>query len=282
MLRMHTFVDELYPFPSSHTCVVANVLAVESLLREGSKSRFFHGFHPVYASMCLNYARECVEWGACVPMGPESGESLPRPTPGSDKTGVISSLEPVVKRLQGTARKEAQAHPEVDTSLDPDFGHDWQGYLCGRFVLIPQHEAYSGDDFLGNFPSADGASREATYTLIWTLRRTSVLGFKQAAIDSGGRAGVVAVYRLGPIDVEPFGAWLAWLRIGDHVILVDLQNNSAHATLESAVGALEWDEGVRTEEVFYAPQRGGDDAAAAGGGAAGGGGGSSGSKRGRP
>ena len=51
---------ELRAFPSLHTCLVANVLVVSSLLLEGAKSRFVRrrAFPPVYLACTFNFDRD--------------------------------------------------------------------------------------------------------------------------------------------------------------------------------------------------------------------------------
>jgi len=137
-------------------------------------------------------------------------------------------------------------------------GCDWRALLLRELTLEPLWEVWRGEDFLENrrgaaeTPPALPPGHSAV--LVHSLRRTSLGGFADAARASGARAGVVLAFRHDAADFEPFGIWLAWLCCGAELVVVDLQNSLAHASLAEAVAALGWDEPPR-DEVFFAAMR---------------------------
>ena len=81
--------DELLAYPSVHTCMVCNVVAITDLLRQGSSSRFVtHGIPPVYLACALDMDRDDVD-------------------------GTIHTLGPATLGFQGLCEQEAMKFPEV-------------------------------------------------------------------------------------------------------------------------------------------------------------------------
>ena len=164
-------------------------------------------------------------------------------------------MEPAIHAHQESSRAEAAEHGEVAWAHGPD-GKDWHKYFCGTFVLEKQFEHWKGGRSKGNVAAAPTkVSKRDDYIPVWSLRKTSVGLFDEAVRATSARSGIVAVFRTGPADAEPFGVWLAWVRVGDHVLLVDLQNSCVSGSLTEAVGRLAWTEPARNDEVFYAPRR---------------------------
>lgn len=165
-------------------------------------------------------------------------------------------MEPAIAEHQEAARDEAAAFADVSFSHDPACRHDWLAYFRRRFVLASRFELWEGGAFLENTETRPATVRRGVECLpVWSLFRTSVAGFCTAARHAQAPAGIVAVFRVGPPDAEPFGVWFTWLHIGGHVLVADLQNGGVHATLVEAVAALAWEEPARAEEVFLAPLR---------------------------
>lgn len=225
--------DELRAFPSTHTCLVANVLAASSLLLEGAASRFLHrgAFPPVYLACTFNFDRD-------------------------DSSGELFSMEPAIAEHQEAARDEAAAFADVVFSQDPASRHDWLAFFRRTFVLQSRYELWEGGAFLENVATRPALLRRGVECLpVWSLSRTSLAEFEAAARAASAPAGCVAVFRVGPPDAEPFGVWFSWMFVGGHVLVADLQNGGVHASLRGAVEALAWDEPPREGEVFWAPLR---------------------------
>lgn len=221
-------------FPSLHTCLLANVVAVCSLLREGAASRFVarRSLPPVYLSCAMNFER--------------------------DAAGVLYSAEIAIADHQEGAAAEAAAHAEARFAFDPAAGTDWLTYFRREFVLVRQYELWNGDAFCGNVDAPPvPLPRNVAAFPVYSLRRTTLAGFAQEALlllrASGGRGGgAVVVYRSLPPDVEPFGMWLAWFVIAGKLVIIDLQNGVVSEGLAAAIAALAWDEPPR-DEVFFVP-----------------------------
>jgi hypothetical protein len=237
----------LRAFPSLHSCLACNVLAFLSLLREGAASRFWalRAIPPVYLSLALNFERE-------------------------EASGELLTVEPLAKGQQREARREARAFPQVREALGAELaagGCDWLRLLQRELELEPLWEVWRGDDWRENIRGAAGAA-EAPPALaagdsavrIFSLRRTTLGGFAAAARASGGRAGVALAFRLDAPDFQPFGVWFAWLRCGEgegegeELVVADLQNSGAHASLAAAVESLHWEQAPR-DECFFAAIR---------------------------
>lgn len=201
-------------------------------------------------------------------------------------SGVLFSAEVACVDHQEEARKEADNYRQVAASHDPFSKHDWEGYFTRvlRLVRVWEHWGPEGDDdetkatdggsgtkkaeakkkkkkaqcvFIENAAKAPRrALRGHEYIPVSSFRVTSTTEFAAAALGSDAPAGAVLVYRAGPAADEPFGAWLAWLRLSGGILVVDLQNCGVYETLSAAIEALGWDEPPRKEEVFWAPMRG--------------------------
>jgi hypothetical protein len=243
----------LRAFPSLHSCLACNVLAFLSLLREGAASRFWalRAIPPVYLSLALNFERE-------------------------EASGELLTVEPLAKGQQREARREARAFPQVREALGAELaagGCDWLRFLQRELELEPLWEVWRGDDWRENIRGAAGAA-EAPPELaagesavrIFSLRRTTLGGFAAAARASGSRAGVALAFRLDAPEFQPFGVWFAWLRCGEgagegegegegageELVVADLQNSGAHASLAAAVESLHWEQAPRNECFFAA------------------------------
>ena len=176
--------------------------------------------------------------------------------PQCSSSGILYSMEPAIMEHQEAARDEAAAFPEVAFAQDPVYGYDWLGYFKNTFVLAPGFEIWEGAQFLKNVDVRPSRMRRGWESIpVWSLHKTSLICFDTVMRAVEARAGVVVVFRSGPPDAEPFGVWFSWIRIGSHIVVVDLQNSAAHGTLTEAVTSLMWPETAKQEEVFYAPMR---------------------------
>ena len=245
-------------FPSLHTCLLANVLAPCSLLREGPASRFCErgSLPPVYLSCAMNFER--------------------------DERGVLASAEVAIREHQAGAAEDATRHGEARFALDPAAGADWLGYAARyayafsaravnrhmqtairpvptrryflrEFRLVRLHELWQGEQFLRNVDALPAPlPRGVSAYPVYSLRRSTLARFADDARASGSGGGCVVVYRTLPVDVEPFGMWLCWMLVGGILAVVDLQNGVVSETLAGAIAALAWDE-LPLNHVFFAP-----------------------------
>ena len=220
----------LRTFPSMHTCLVCNVVAFASLLTDGAESRFASrgSIPPVYLSCAFNFDRD-------------------------DETGELFSVEPSPLRAQGACKKDARCLPAVAAALDPALQSNWLEYFKRDFLLERAFEVYNGVEFKGNFIELPTLAAGEDAREVWSFKRTSLGGFKKDVLASGARAGVVIVFRDGPASAQPFGIWFGWLVVEGALVVVNIQNSRAETELEGAVSALDWEEGPREGEVFWAP-----------------------------
>jgi murein DD-endopeptidase MepM/ murein hydrolase activator NlpD len=226
--------EALRAFPSEHTCLVCNVLAFESLLREGERSRFLlRGvIPPCYLACTCNFDRDC-------------------------ETGEIFSYEIAPTEHQERILEELTQFEEVRFCLDPQWRNDWLSYFNERFHLVQAFEIYKGDEFLrnqsGTKPCAKG---ETVYGPLFTLRRSTMASFEGDTASEIGRGrvsgGCVVVFRYEAKDKEPFGMWFGWLRCKDCFFVVDMQNGEIAHSLIDSIQQLEWAHAPRCE-VFWAP-----------------------------
>ena len=164
-------------------------------------------------------------------------------------------MEPAISEHQEAARTEAAAFAEVSWAHGAA-GSDWLGFFRATFALDARFELWAGGVFIENVAERPRRLPQRVECLpVWSLRKTSIGSFGAAAQATRAPAGVVAVFRTGPPDAEPFGVWLAWVQVGGHVLVADLQNSSVHGTLAEAIERLAWEEPARDGEVFFAPLR---------------------------
>jgi len=228
--------EALKPYPSDHTCLVSNVVALESLLREGIDSRFLQrgSIPPVYLSCAANFDRDT-------------------------DTGECFSYEICIGAHQERCREEALGEEIVSFCLCPRWGSDWLGYFKSKFRLQQAYEVYRGDDFVRNQAKARPIlAGELAYGPVFSLHRTTIEGFEEAARlgceehgDSLCRGGCVVAFRHEASDKEPFGIWWGWLLLGEDLFIIDLQNSALTHTLQGAIQSLDWDQPAR-EEAFFA------------------------------
>ena len=227
--------EALRAYPSEHTCLVCNVLAFESLLREGGDSRFLaRGTIPAcYLACTCNFDRD------------------------SD-TGEIFSYEIASKAHQETIRDEAQQFEAVRFCLDPLWRDDWLSYFQQRYCLLRVFEIYKGDAFVRNqsapTPCAKG---EAAFGPVFTLRRSTLDSFdadtaQEVTSSRQACAGCVVAFRQEASDKEPFGMWFGWLRCNEYLLVVDIQNSLITTSLTDSIRQIDWSQPPRPE-VFWAP-----------------------------
>lgn len=224
--------EALQAYPSTHTCLVCNVVAITDLIRSGAASRFaLRGSIPaVYLSCACNFDRD-------------------------EDTGEIFSYEIAMKDHQERCEEEAQQYPEVRFCLDPKAGVDWQSFFRRQYCLQTVYEVWKGDDFVRNAPQPPHPSAGLEAFPVYTLYRTTFQDFQREiqakAAGSLGRGGCVVVFRHAPPHVEPFGMWFGWVILGGSVVVVDVQNSHVAPHLEDLIAGLEWQEPPRPE-IFYA------------------------------
>lgn len=252
--------DELLAYPSTHTCLVANVLAAMSLLLEGRTSRFVArgAFPPVYLACSFNFDRDDRQGRGVLQTDAPLTRRRSSPSHAAFpccSTGELFSMEPAISEHQEAARTEAAAFAEVSWAHGAT-GSDWLAFFRTTFALDERFELWEGGAFLENVAKRPKRLRQRVECLpVWSLYKTSIESFGAAACATGAPAGVVAVFRTGPPDAEPFGVWLAWMQVGGHVLVADLQSSSVHGTLAEAIERLAWEEPARHGEVFFAPLR---------------------------
>jgi hypothetical protein len=246
----------LLAYPSLHTCLVANVVALVDLLEHGRASRFarWGGIPPVYLSCAVNFERD-------------------------DVTGELWSVEIGIADHQDLCRQEAAAFPAVREALDPEAQSDWLAYFGREFTLRRGFELWHGEQFVRNQPTAElpspspaaqGKRQRGAPSHAWEA--IPVHGLFRSSLDrlptdlratKPGRlahGGCVSVFRSGPPDAEPFGLWLGFFVAaarptsgGGGVVYVDLQSHVVwHGDLRGLVATLDWDTPPR-DEVFFAP-----------------------------
>jgi hypothetical protein len=139
--------DPLLAFPSEHTCLVCNVVAVADLLTNASSSRFVAaGIPPVYLACAINMDRDDVD-------------------------GTIHTLEPAIREHQELCEEEASKFAEVregeqaysylvvysacqtdsicvSIALDPGCGADWLAFFTREFHLLSLFELWRGDEYV--------------------------------------------------------------------------------------------------------------------------------------
>jgi murein DD-endopeptidase MepM/ murein hydrolase activator NlpD len=227
-------VDQaLRAYPSEHTCLVCNVVALESMLKEGRESRFVcrGSIPPCYLSCACNFDRDT-------------------------DTGEIFSYEIAICEHQERCQEEAKQESEVSFCLDPKWRCDWLGYFKQKLSLRKEHEVYFGDAFVRNQAGARPLGKDEEALPVHTLRRTSLVSFeadaKTSKVGSLGRAGCVVAFRHEDVSSEPFGMWFGWMVCGEHFFVLDLQNSRITSTLDASIHGLSWSQPARPE-VFYAP-----------------------------
>jgi murein DD-endopeptidase MepM/ murein hydrolase activator NlpD len=235
--HLQSLEKALRAFPSSHTCLVSNVLAFVSVLREGSQSRFFKeaSIPPVYLSCALNFERDPV-------------------------TGELFSVEPVCGDQQIEAKTESKKHKEVQLAHDPIFRSDFLSYFKHEFILEQLFEVWSSSgDFLRNERGtkrplcASGEEVIDVYSFSRTRLETFESDIQKLALGKNV-FGVSLVFRSGSPDTEPFGIFLGFCKLNEELVIVDLQNSMLHSSLIEAVSSLSWEEKPRNE-CFYALAR---------------------------
>jgi hypothetical protein len=122
----------LLAYPSLHTCLTANVVALVDLLEHGRASRFARrgAIPPVYLSCAVNFERD-------------------------DVTGELWSVEIVIADHQDLCRQEAAAFPAVNEALDPEAQSDWLAYFSREFTLRRGFELWRGEQFVRNQLTAE-------------------------------------------------------------------------------------------------------------------------------
>ena len=165
-------------------------------------------------------------------------------------------MEPAIAEHQDEAYTESQTFVEVDFAHDPIFRHDWLSYFRFFVGLSSAFELWERGVFLRNVETRPTRLHKSVECIpVWSFFKSHLSDFECAAKGTKSPAGVVAVFRSGPPDAEPFGVWFFWLHLQGHVIIVDLQNAAVHSNLSDAIASLAWSEPARLEEVFYAPIR---------------------------
>jgi hypothetical protein len=224
--------EALRAYPSAHTCLVCNVIALESLLREAADSRFLirGSIPPCYLSCACNFERDSA-------------------------TGEVFTYEVAISDHQERCREEAALEPEVSFCLDPRWQSDWLGYFRDKLSLSRVHEIYSGEEFLRNQLSARPLRKGEEAYPVHTLRRTSLGSFESDARASKpgslGSVGCVVAFRHEASQNEPFGMWFGWLICGGHFFILDLQNSGMASSLRGSIQELDWSAPAR-EEAFFA------------------------------
>ena len=269
--------EALLPFPSLHTCFICNVVAVASVLRGGTGSRFVKqgGIPPVYFACGLNMVRD-------------------------DETGEVFTVEIAIESQQELCLEEARAYPEVLVALDPEHKHDWLGFFQREYRLKAIYEVWRDGSFIRVQDTKTAHARgpdkiptrpkgkKVDVCQCFTLHRSSwhTLDRDLLSTERGasGHAGCICIFRSLPASVEPFGMWFAYVVFADgaddaddaddadssssaacfsaagvkqfSVLFFDLQNSLAakgtRGLEEVLIKNLEWDEPPR-REVFYAP-----------------------------
>ena len=222
-------------FPSSHTCLLCNVLALASALREGAGgSRFWKrgSLPPVYLACAINFER--------------------------DAAGELFSCEPAIGDHQEQSMEEAAAHEQVRFCLDPKAKSDWLSYFQREYILEKRFELWKGEDFAGNVDKKPSPMPKGTTCLpIFSFSRSSLGACEAEVADAAAlpknaiSGGCVVVYRQGPPDAEPFGMWLGWIYLHASLVIVDLQNSAITSSLEEAIALMHWAEEPR-QEIFWA------------------------------
>jgi hypothetical protein len=233
-LHLQSLNKALQAFPSLHTCLVSNVFAFVSALREGSQSRFVKetSIPPVYLSCALNFERD-------------------------NFTGEIFSVEPVCADQQKEAKAESKRYKEVQLAQDPVFCNDFLSYFKHEFVLERLFEVWStSGEFLRNERSMQRPiclSGEEVID-VFSFYRSQIETF-ESDIESLAHGknvfGISLVFRSSEPSVQPFGIWFGFCKLNEELVIVDLQNSMLHGSLIEAVASLAWEEKPRSE-CFYA------------------------------
>jgi murein DD-endopeptidase MepM/ murein hydrolase activator NlpD len=229
----------LRAYPSLHTCLVSNVLAFVSLLREGSQSRFVKetSIPPVYLSCALNFERD-----------PLSGE--------------LFSVEPVCVDQQIESMREYKRHKEVRLALDPVFRNDFLAYFKHEFVLEALYEVWTKDGaFIRNERGIHRPlclSNNEEIVDIFSFFRSNVNDIsshiRSATLEKKSVFGISLVFRAGPSTAEPFGIWIGFCKHESDIVFIDLQNSTVHDTILAVIQSLTWEEEPRNE-CFYSIAR---------------------------
>lgn len=220
-------------FPSLHSCFVANIVCIVSLLVEGDSSRFFirGSIPPVYLSCAFNYDTDL-----------------------SEETTRVYTYEPVIGDHQELCRQESIRYPEVQTCLDPKYQCDWLSYFDHYFELKTIYSVWKGKKFLSTeyqkpLLVSNGLSLCAGLSLL-----SCTVDTFHNTVAPLARAGCVVVFRSCPPRVELFGIWFTWFVLSQRLYIVDLQNSIVSESLAEAVSHLEWDV-PPLQDVFYAALR---------------------------